>query len=448
MDGRSGDLADLSATAAAKSIRSRDISSEDLIAACLARIAERDGDIQAWEYLDPDYALEQARSADQRFAAGDAPGPLHGVPVAIKDIIATADMPTQDGTPIHKGRQPERDAFCVRALREAGAIIIGKSVTTELATLTPGKTRNPHNFEHTPGGSSSGSAAAVASGMTPLALGTQTGGSVVRPASFCGIHGLKPTLGLISRTGVTMQSHTLDTVGVYGKSVRDLALITDVLAASDPGDDVSYPRAPLNLAARLDDAGQSRPRIAFCHTPAWDEAEAGAQAAITELANALGDRCEHVAMAAELDDITPVHHTIMAAENTHHFGPLQDKAGHLLSAALRQRLEAGSAITTRQYLDALSRREPMYRAFANLFERFDAVLCLSSPGPAPKGLGATGNPVFNSMWTYLGVPTVTLPLLEVDGLPLGAQLVGPRRGEVGLLQTAVWLEKAVQELRG
>lgn len=435
--------ADLTATEAAELIHKRELTSEQLVGACIERIAERDGDILAWQYFDADYAIKQARAADQRMTDGHAPGPLQGVPVAIKDIIDTADMPTEDGTPIHKGRQPETDATCVSALRAAGAVIMGKSVTTELATLTPGKTRNPHNPEHTPGGSSSGSAAAVATGMTPLALGTQTGGSVVRPASFCGIYGLKPTLGMISRTGVTMQSHTLDTVGVYGKSVSDLALISDVLSATDPSDDVSYPRAPLNLSAGLSEALPSEPRIAFCHTPAWAEADPKAQAAITELAASLGKRCEQASTPPELDSVIAVHRSIMAAENTHHFGPLQEKAGHLLSEALRKRLETGSAINAKQYLDAISQREPMYQAFAGMFERFDAVLCLSSPGPAPKGLATTGNPVFNSMWTFLGVPTVTLPLLEVDGLPLGAQLVGPRREEGRLLQIAQWFEGAV-----
>ena len=284
------DLADLSAVEAGETIRAGKASCVDLIEACIARIEARDGDIEAWEYFDADYAREQARAADARLAAGKQPGPLHGLPVAIKDIIATADMPTQDGTPINRGRQPEEDATCVRLLREAGAVIMGKSVTTELANTCPGKTRNPHNLEHTPGGSSSGSAAAVASGMVPLALGTQTGGSVVRPASFCGIHGLKPTLGLISRTGVTLQSHTLDTVGVYGKSLADLALIMDVLSASDRTDAVSYPRARPRLSEVLQTADFPEPRLAFCETPAWELADPGAKDAITGLARALGPK--------------------------------------------------------------------------------------------------------------------------------------------------------------
>ncbi len=436
-------LADLTATAALAKIRNRQITCEDLTRACIARIEEREADVQAWEYFEPDHALAQARAADAQLDAGHTGGHLHGLPVAIKDIIATADMPTQDGTPIHKGRQTERDATCVKALRDAGAVIMGKSVTTELATRTPGKTRNPHNLEHTPGGSSSGSAAAVACGMVPLALGTQTGGSVVRPASFCGIYGLKPTRGLISRTGVTLQSHTLDTVGVYGRSLDDIALITDALSASDPDDDVSYARARPDVSRELgqDLATVPEPKIAFCRTPAWDEACPAAQAAITALAGSLGARCEAQSLPAELDDIIAVHRCIQCAENAHHFAPLRAKADYLLSDALRQWLDDSENISAKAYLDAVNQRAPMYRAFAEMFRTYDAVLTLSSVGSAPKGLETTGNPVFNGMWTFLGVPTVTLPLLEVGGMPCGAQLIGLRRDEGRLLRSARWLEK-------
>ena len=441
------DLADLSAVEAAEAIRTGRSSCTDLIEACIARIEAKEADIQAWTYFDPDHARAQARAADARVADGNEPGPLHGLPVAIKDIIATADMPTEDGTPIHRGRQPEQDATCVRQLREAGAIIMGKSVTTELANLSPGKTRNPHNLDHTPGGSSSGSAAAVASGMVPLALGTQTGGSVVRPASFCGIHGIKPTLGFVSRTGVTLQSHTLDTVGVYGKSLADLALILDVLSQSDPTDSVSYQRAQPRLAELLQADQFPAPRIAFCETPAWALAEPEAKAAIAGLAERLGGHCEKVATPTEMDDILDVHRCVMGSENAHYYGPLLERSGDLLSAQLRDRLTAGGSFAGKDYVAAINRREDMYNAFTRLFESYDAVLCLSSTGPAPHSLKSTGDPAFNSMWTLLGVPTVTVPLLEVSGLPLGAQLVGLRQGEARLLRIARWLEDAVGNSR-
>ncbi len=242
------DLARLTATAAQKLLASRDITSEQLVKACVDRIAAREPEVKAFAHFDPDYAMTQARAADEAFRSGKGVGPLNGIPVGIKDIIDTQDMPTQNGCEFFKGRQPSADAACVTALRDAGAVIIGKTVTTEMASTYPGPTCNPHNLGHTPGGSSSGSAAGVADCMFPLALGTQTGGSVIRPASFCGIYGLKPTFGMISRTGVTMQSHTLDTVGVYGRSVEDLALIADVLSAQDPRDAGSYSRSRPNLA--------------------------------------------------------------------------------------------------------------------------------------------------------------------------------------------------------
>jgi Asp-tRNA(Asn)/Glu-tRNA(Gln) amidotransferase A subunit family amidase len=226
----SGPLADptaLSATDAAGAIRAGEITSQELVRACLDRIARREDEVQAWAHLDPDYAMAQAKIADAALASGDAVGPLHGVPVGIKDIFDTADFPTENGCPIFAGRRPTADAACVSLLRAAGAFVLGKTVTTELALLTPARTRNPHNPAHTPGGSSSGSAAAVASGMVPAALGSQTAGSLIRPASYCGVHAFKPTLGMIPRAGVLMQSHTLDTVGIYGRSVDDLALFAD-----------------------------------------------------------------------------------------------------------------------------------------------------------------------------------------------------------------------------
>ena len=251
-------LTELTATEARARMVKGDVTAEAYVTACLDAIAAREKDIEAWVVYDRDRALAQARALDRERAAGRACGALHGLPVGIKDIIDTADMPTENGSPIFKGHQPAKDATCVAVLRAAGAIILGKTVTTELANVNPNKTRNPHNPAHTPGGSSSGSAAGVAAGMMPLALGTQTGGSVIRPGSFCGVHALKPTLGLVSRTGVTLQSHTLDTVGVYGRSLADLALITDALSQHDPSDAVSYTRARPGLSAAAAPWGSRR----------------------------------------------------------------------------------------------------------------------------------------------------------------------------------------------
>ena len=259
----------LTVTAAADAIRKGELASEALVRACLDRIAAREDDVQAWAHLDPELALAQAREADAALRAGEATGALHGVPVGVKDIFDTADMPTENGSPIFAGRRPERDATCVAALRDAGAVIMGKTVTTELALLTPAKTRNPRNLAHTPGGSSAGSAAAVADHMVPAALGSQTAGSIVRPASFCGVYGFKPTLGLVPRAGVLMQSHTLDTVGLYARSIEDLALITDCMTAFEGDDATSFRRSRPGLLGTARSKPPMPPRLAFVKTPSW-----------------------------------------------------------------------------------------------------------------------------------------------------------------------------------
>lgn len=437
--------ADLTATEAARKVRDGELTSEALVEACIARIEEREPDVQAWHYFDPDMARTQARQADARKAAGEPLGLLHGIPVGIKDIINTSDMPTEDGTPANKGRQPEHDATCVGALRAAGAVIMGKTVTTELATRHPGKTRNPHNIAHTPGGSSSGSAAAVACGMVPLALGTQTVGSVTRPASFCGIHGLKPTLGLISRTGVTMQSHTLDTVGVYGRGVADLALIADVLSGADPTDEVSYPRARTRFCEALGEPITPPPKFAFLRTPAWTEADPSAQTAITDFVGKLAGCIQEHESPASFSKIIEAHQCVQAAENVHHFAQIEARARNLLSQTMQDHLDMARTVTAGSYLGALAVREGAYAELSALLDRSDAVVCLSSCGPAPKGHDWTGDPIFNGMWTFLGVPSVTLPLLSSGGLPFGIQVICKRREDSRAMRLAQWLEQKAME---
>ena len=433
-------LNELPAAQAASLIASGEISAQALVQSCLDRIAERDREVQAWAYLDPAYALHQAKDRDAAQRAGATLGALHGVPVGIKDIIDTADMPTQHGCAMFKDNQPAQDAAVISALRQAGAVILGKTVTTELANNHPGKTSNPHNPAHTPGGSSSGSAAGVAAGMMPLALATQTGGSVIRPASFCGVHALKPTFGLIPRPGVLMQSHTLDTVGVYGRSVEDLALITDVLAGYDARDPDSYPRGRANLVSVSREVITKPPRFAFVKSSVWDEGEPAMQAALTAFAKGLGGQCVDVALPPIFTDAKAWHYMIMGAEDAKYYGPLMDRAPDLLSAAIKERLHAGRKVTAVEYLNAIAMRDVLYGEIANILDQYDAMLTPASAGPAPKGLGWTGNPAFNAIWTYLGVPCVTLPLLKADGLPLGVQLVGKRREDGKLLRTAHWLD--------
>ncbi|MGE0630480.1 MAG: amidase [Hyphomicrobiaceae bacterium] len=434
-------LTGLTACEAAKKIRNGEITSVQLVKACLERIASREPVIGAWAYINPERALEQARAADAWMEKGDGVGPLHGVPVGIKDVIDTADMRTENGSAIFAGRQPADDAACVTGLRQAGAVILGKTVTTELASLTPSATRNSVNPEHSPGGSSAGSAAAVADGMAPLALGTQTAGSVIRPASFCGVYAMKPTLGLISRTGVLLQSHTLDTVGVFGRCVEDLGLIVDSLSAQDLRDSASYPRSQGSLSAVLKQPPPQPPKLAFCKTPAWPTADAATAEAYLALVRSLGERCQEIVLPAAFDGIVEAQRAVQFAENSAYYGPLLDRGREAMSAGMIRRLEQGATIPVRDYLQAIIDRELRYAELEKILAGFDAIICPAAPGPAPRGFETTGDPVFNGLWTYLGVPCVTLPLLDVGGLPLGVQLVGARRDDGRLLRTARWLNE-------
>jgi Asp-tRNA(Asn)/Glu-tRNA(Gln) amidotransferase A subunit family amidase len=435
----SASLTSLSAADARDAMIRGDVTAEAYVGACLDAIEAREAEIEAWVVCDRAHALEQARACDTARAAGKPAGLLHGLPVGIKDIIDTADMPTQNGSPLFKGHQPIRDASCVAQIRGQGGVVIGKTVTTELANNHPNKTRNPHNPAHTPGGSSSGSAAAVGARTIPLALGTQTGGSVIRPGSFCGVYAMKPTLGLISRTGATLQSHTLDTIGVYGRSVADLALATDAMSAFDAEDAVSYPRASLHLSAGLAWTRADAPRFAFLRSPAWSQAEAAAQRALEDFAKGFRGQVTEIDVP-EMADVITHHANVMSAENVAYYGPLQKRNPEVVSSTLTARLKASEAVTAGDYIRSVNAREPMYAALARTLAGYDAILTLPACGPAPKGLASTGNPVFNAMWTYLGVPCITLPLMQVDGLPLGVQLVGPRRGEAHLLAVAQWLD--------
>src|SRR2546428_1264436 len=293
----------LGAAEAARLIRDGVISSVQLVEACLARVRDVDGQVQAWAFLDPEHALAQARPGDEPRLAGQPTGPLHGVPVGIKDIIDTADMPTENGSVLHAGRTPSRDAVVVALRRGAGAVIMGKTVTTEFATRTAGKTRNPHNPAHTPGGSSSGSAAAVAAGMVPLALGSQTTGSTIRPASYCGVYGFKPTHGLVPRHGMFQLSPTPDHVGLFARSLEDVALLLEQLAAHDERDPDSRPRARVPYRAVVAQEPPLAPMFAFLKTSLWDRVDGAAPAALRGLVDHLGGRVEEIELVVSIDEV-------------------------------------------------------------------------------------------------------------------------------------------------
>ena len=435
----------LSASEAARLIRGGTISSEQFVEACLARVREIDGQVQAWAFLDTDHALAQARAADEWRLQGRPTGPLHGVPVGIKDIFDTADMPTENGSVLYAGRTPWRDAAVIAMLRAAGAVIMGKTVTTEFAYFSPGKTRNPHNPEHTPGGSSSGSAAAVAAGMVPLALGSQTNGSTIRPAAFCGVVGFKPTHGLISRHGILPLSRTLDHVGLFARSIDDIALLATQLVGYDERDPDTRPRARIPFVEVAAEEPPLPPMFAFVKTPYWERADEDTKEGLAELIEQLGEQVEEIELLPSAIDAWELHRTIMEAEMALNLEGEWDKGRDRLSEQLRAQLERGRNVLAIDYQRARSRIAPIHESFVELFEqRYDAILTPAATGAAPKGLSSTGDPVFCTLWTLCGMPAISLPLLQgADGMPVGVQLVGPRDGDARLLRTARWLAARV-----
>ena len=434
------ELALKGAAEAAQLIREGLVSSEDLVVACLDQIDQLEERLGAWAHLDPDLALEQARQADKDQQAGNQLGPLHGVPVGVKDIIDTKDLPTEDGTVLHSGRQPLHDATVVANLRVAGAIILGKTVTTELAVYSPGKTCNPHDLTRTPGGSSSGSAAAVAAGMVPLAVGTQTNGSVIRPASFCGVYGFKPTYGLISRHGILQQSPPLDQVGVFARSIEDTALLAEALIGYDPNDRATQPQVTPALSKVQAEEPPVEPKLAFVKTPVWDQADPSSQEAFQELNDALGDSCEEVALPPMFDQAHGQHRLIMEADLARSFAKEYGEGADQLSPILKEMIERGQQVLATEYNDAVAAIDVFQHGFSQIFEWQDAIVTPATAGEAPIGLESTGSPAFCTIWTLCGMPAISMPLLQgKDGMPLGVQLIGPRGDDARLLRTAQWL---------
>jgi amidase len=415
----------LSATAAVARLAAGDLTAEDLVRASIDRAQERAA-LEAWTFLDPERALSQARAVDR---AG-RPGLLKGVPVGIKDIIDTADMPTEHGSPIYHGNRPLADAACAALIRTAGGVVLGKTVTTEFANRHPGATRNPHNPAHTPGGSSSGSAAAVADFHVPLALGTQTGGSVIRPAAFCGVVGYKPSFGDFSRVGVKMQSHTLDTLGIIARNLDDVALLRAVLLGRPP-----------EPVAR----DTAAPRIGFCRTPAWDEAGPETHALLQRTAERLaaaGAALREVTLPPPFDDILETHSRIFYFEAARNYAYEYEAHRDQVSETLRRTvLEPGRALPLAAYIEAVETAEAFRRHLDDRFGEVDLLLAPSAAGEAPQGLGSTGNARFNGLWTLAWTPCLTVPAGRgPQDLPLGIQLVGRRGRDRALLDAAAWVE--------
>ncbi len=430
----------LSAVEAAEAICAGRITSEELVSACLDRIAALEERVGAWAHLDPGLALKQAREADMARREGKALGPLHGVPVGVKDIFDTKDMPTEDGTVLHAGRRPAEDATAIALLREAGAIILGKTVTTELAVYSPGKTRNPHDPERTPGGSSSGSAAAVAAFMAPLAIGTQSNGSIIRPASYCGVYGYKPSHGLISRHGVLQQSRPLDQVGVFARTIEDAALIAEQMMAYDDRDPDTQPRARPALLKTAAEEPPVDPRLAFVRTTAWDQADEDTKEAFAELVAHLGENAGGFELPDMFQEAVSLHRTIMEADLARSFEQEYARGKKRLSPILREMIERGQKVLAVDYNRALGQVPVFHQAFDKVFEWHDAIITPAVTGQAPVGRESTGSPIFCTLWTLCGMPAITLPIMQgAHGMPMGVQLVGAKGDDARLLRTARWL---------
>lgn len=419
------ELNTLSAAEAARKIADGEITSEALVQSCLDRIEQRDPDVRAWAYLDGEAALQESRQKDRQSAMG----PLHGVPVAIKDVIDTMDMPTAYGSPVYKDYTPDEDADCVRKLKEAGAIILGKTVTTEFATYHPGPTRNPHNLSHSPGGSSSGSAAAVADFQVPLTLGTQTAGSVIRPASYCGIIGFKPSFGRYDVRGMKDTAPHLDTLGGFARGVEDMELLDRVLTSDDTGQGEGGVGTPLT--------------IGVCKTSVWDHAATEMKETLAVTSRNLAQSGAEVVdfnFPVSFDALIKAQKTIHAREAARCFGDLVAAHPTEVSPAFKVFIAQGDAVSEDQYQDSLGRQREAKQVLSSLMKTVDVLLTPGASGAAPKGIEATGDPIFNRLWTLLGVPCLGFSSgVGALGLPLGLQVVGAAGQDRKLLQQAQWL---------
>lgn len=435
----------LSACEAARRIKDGALTSVKLVQSCLDRIEETDGRLKAWAHLDPEYALKQAEELDQMRRSGRPTGPLHGVPVGLKDIIDTADFPTECGSKIHADRRPEQDAAVVDRLREAGAVILGKTATTEFAFMHPAETRNPHNVDYSPGGSSSGSAAAVAGFHVPVAIGTQTNGSVIRPAAFCGTYGFKPTRGVISRRGILKVSETLDQVGVFARELEDVALLTDVISGYDPADLLSYarPRPNMLLGARAE--APVLPELIWFDLPFNDRLTEDAKEGLDEVLQALGARVEKVPVSENMIGLVEVQGTIQAYELCQHLDEQLSANWDMISEKLQAAIALGRKISPSQYEEAIGIRSSAVDYFELFFKDYDAIIAPSAAGEAPKFIDGTGDPVFCTLWSLCGLPSLNMPLLVGEnGLPVGVQLIGSAEEDDRLLRTANWMLRELQ----
>ncbi len=436
------DIFSLKAEELALKIKDSQLTSVEICEKYIERINKFEKDVKAWAHFDKKLLLEKAVEADEYRRSGKPLGPLHGVPVAVKDIIGTLDMPTECGTVIRKGKSYSQNAEIVDLLLAAGAIVMGKTATAELAYLSPSKTTNPHDHSRTPGGSSSGSAAAVASFMAPLSIGSQTGGSIIRPASYCGVVGYKPTYGLISRNGVLKTSEKLDHIGVFGRSVEDVALLSKVLIKKDNFDSVTVHYSAENMLAETKKGPLFEPKFIFYKTDYWKNVEKKSREAFEYFIKSFKKNIEVFDNPSYFKDIHKYHQIMYETDLANNFGLYYKKYKKKLSKPMQDAIVKGNKHSAKEYAEALDFMKRSYASYEEVFEDYHGVLSPASPGVAPKSLKTTGSAEFNKVWSYLGTPCISLPLLQGDAnMPLGVQLTGARYDDHRFLGIANWLEK-------
>ena len=440
------DIFSLSLEELAEKIKSGQLTSVEACQTYIERIKKFDKDIKAWAHFDRKVLLEKAAESDEDRKAGKPTGLLHGVPIAVKDIIGTVDMPTECGTVIRKGKSYSQNAEIIDLLHSSGAIVMGKTATSELAYLSPPSTTNPHDKNRTPGGSSSGSAASVASFMAPASIGSQTGGSIIRPASYCGVVGYKPTYGLISRNGVLRTSYNLDQVGMFGRKVEDVAMLAKVLIKKDKYDPATIHYSTENILAETKKGPIFEPKFIFYKTDYWKIIDKKSREAFEYFIKSFKKNIEIFDTPSYFKDIHKYHQIIHETDLANNFSVYYKKFKKKLSKYMQDAISNGNKYTSKEYAEAIDFMQRSYESYEEVFEDYHGVLSPSSPGVAPKGLKSTGTAEFNKVWSYLGTPCISLPLLEGENnLPLGVQLIGNKYDDHRFLGVAKWLEKECQE---
>ena len=440
------DFFSLSVHELVKQVKDAKLTSVEICQSYIERINKFEKDIKAWAHFDKKLLLEKAEEADNYRKSGKLTGPLHGIPVALKDIIGTYDMPTECGTVLRKGKKQSQNAEIVDLLKSAGAIIMGKTATSELAYLGPPKTRNPHDYNRTPGGSSSGSAAVIAAHMAPLSIGSQTGGSVIRPASYCGVVGYKPSYGLISRNGVLRTSYALDHIGVFGKTVEDVALLAKVLIKKDSYDEATVYYSAEDMLEVCRKEPLFEPKFIFYKTDSWKKVDKKSRESFEFFIKAFKKNIEVFDTPSYFKNINKYHQIIHETDLSNNFQDYYKKSKNKLSKEMQSAISRGMKYSAKEYTEAIDFMKRSYESYNEVFEDYHGVLSPCSTGVADKGLKSTGSADFNRFWSFMGVPAIALPLLQGENnLPLGVQLIGDKYDDQRFLGIARWLEEKSKE---